>query len=410
MAVELTRQLDGRDTAAIADELVARADALRPRLRELQPETERRGYYSEEIHQAFLDAGFYQILQPRMFGGLELDVPTFYRVMVAVARGCPSTGWCLTLGAGHNLQAASWFEEPTQRKLFAAGYFIAPLTFVPGEQATVTHEASGYRVSGTWRYASGVPYATHFMGIAPHPDDPEQRVIVVVPRGQYRMLDDWGDMLGLKGSGSNSVVVQDALIPEDFVLPLRFDEDLSQGTPGSRLHGDPLYAGRFAAFAVGELVSSQLGAAQAMLDEYEQQMRTAFVSLPGGQSSRVPRYLHHDFQRHWGQAVPLIDAAEATLQRSAELYMAYCRRGFAGGKPMTQEEALRLSGMQDVVGQLCWQAGDILFRSASSSAARDGQRMQRYWRDLSTFHNNGQHQPDHKAPRLAQVHFGATPG
>src|SRR5262249_6597044 len=80
------------------DELVARADALRPRLLEEQAATEERGYYSEELHDAFREAGFYRIFVPRSYGGLELDVPTFYRVIASVSRGCPSTGWMLALG------------------------------------------------------------------------------------------------------------------------------------------------------------------------------------------------------------------------------------------------------------------------------------------------------------------------
>ena len=65
-------------------EVIRRAEALRPRLLEEQAATEERTFYSEEMHQAFSDAGFYRILQPRMFGGYEFDVPTFYRVIIEV--------------------------------------------------------------------------------------------------------------------------------------------------------------------------------------------------------------------------------------------------------------------------------------------------------------------------------------
>ena len=86
-------------------EVIRRAEALRPRLLDDQAATEERTFYSEEMHQAFSDAGFYRILQPRMFGGYEFDVPTFYRVIIEVSRGCPSSGWCLSLNAAHALQA-----------------------------------------------------------------------------------------------------------------------------------------------------------------------------------------------------------------------------------------------------------------------------------------------------------------
>ncbi len=51
------------------DELVARAAALRPLLRAQQDENDARGTYSEELHQAFLKAGLYRTMQPKMFGG-----------------------------------------------------------------------------------------------------------------------------------------------------------------------------------------------------------------------------------------------------------------------------------------------------------------------------------------------------
>src|SRR5579871_3809375 len=55
--------------ATDGDELAARADAFRERLRAEQAATEARGYYSEELHEAFRDAGFYRMFVPRCHGG-----------------------------------------------------------------------------------------------------------------------------------------------------------------------------------------------------------------------------------------------------------------------------------------------------------------------------------------------------
>ncbi|HKE79439.1 MAG TPA: hypothetical protein VKB54_09030, partial [Solirubrobacteraceae bacterium] len=67
-------------TSTSPAELVARAEALRPALLDRQEQTERDTRYSQETHEAFLDAGFYRMLIPRMFGGLEVDLPTFAKV------------------------------------------------------------------------------------------------------------------------------------------------------------------------------------------------------------------------------------------------------------------------------------------------------------------------------------------
>ena len=66
-------------TVSSPADLIAAADELRPHLLEEQAATEERTRYSEELHERFRDVGFYRILQPRRFGGLELNPVTFYR-------------------------------------------------------------------------------------------------------------------------------------------------------------------------------------------------------------------------------------------------------------------------------------------------------------------------------------------
>src|SRR5580692_224929 len=70
---------------------IARAREMRMMLREQQAECEGAGRILPATHHAFVKAGFYRIIQPRRFGGYELDVPTFHRVMIEIARGCPSS-------------------------------------------------------------------------------------------------------------------------------------------------------------------------------------------------------------------------------------------------------------------------------------------------------------------------------
>lgn len=85
------------------DDLVRRARELRPRMVELQADTEERTYYSPELHEAFQEAGLYRIYIPRRYGGHEFDVLTFVRVLIELARGCASTAWCFGLATAHAL-------------------------------------------------------------------------------------------------------------------------------------------------------------------------------------------------------------------------------------------------------------------------------------------------------------------
>src|SRR5215472_9135278 len=98
-------------------EMLRRAEAMRPILRERQPMCEAGGRLPEETNRDFLDAGFYRILQPRCFGGYEFDMPTFVRVMIAISRGCSDSGWVLALTAGHAFLMAS-YPEAGQREAF----------------------------------------------------------------------------------------------------------------------------------------------------------------------------------------------------------------------------------------------------------------------------------------------------
>ena len=72
-----------------------------------------------------------------------------------------------------------------------------------------TPAEDGWELNGKVAYASGIPYSTHYMGQALMPDaDPASPpfLLFVAPRSEWTMLDDWGHLLGLKGSGSHSIV------------------------------------------------------------------------------------------------------------------------------------------------------------------------------------------------------------
>jgi 3-hydroxy-9,10-secoandrosta-1,3,5(10)-triene-9,17-dione monooxygenase len=383
--------------------IVAAADALRPQLYAEQAATEARSYYSQEMHEAFREAGFYRLLMPRRYGGLEFDLPTYYRVITSIARGCPSSGWMLALGSAHVLQLATSFSERAQDEFLDGGGFIASASF-GFQDARAERVEGGYRINGTWHFCSGVPYATHHMPLVPV-GDTDERIVAVVPRSQFRMLDNWGDLIGLKGSGSHSVVIEDVTVPEHHTITL--DEWMSIGvssTPGYRLHGNPLYGGPFAAVAPGELNSVQVGAAQGAIDEYERLLARPTRQV-GGVAGRS-RAHDPDYQRILGLALAHTDAAYSILIRCGELYHEYAREAMEGGELFSEERALRIYGQLMAAHKLCWEAGDMVFRAGSTTGARDGAPLQRYWRDLCAFRSNGVHQLDFNAPSLAQAHLG----
>jgi 3-hydroxy-9,10-secoandrosta-1,3,5(10)-triene-9,17-dione monooxygenase len=390
--------------------VVARAAALRPLLRAQQDENDARGTYSEELHQEFLRAGFYRLTQPRLFGGYEFDLATFYRVMLEISRGHPGVGWCLTLAASHAFEIASWWSEPAQVELFGAeGHFIAPHRAPP--LGTLTPIPGGYILDGTWGYCSGIPYATHCIVGAWIRRDGEPPKIghAVVARGQLTVLDDWGGdrVMGMRASGSNSVRIDNVFVPEHHVGYLSpglgsSPDNMAEGTPGTRLHGNPMYLGRLAGPFHASLVVPIVGAARAALDEFEEIITTRkTLSLP-----QIPRFEHFDYQRPFGQALTLTDAAEALMLKGCEMYADYCNRWAANGTPVTFEENMRLWGMIQHAGRMACEAVELLFHAAGSAVSRKGNRMQRYFNDVAMYRGHSSSQQLNFASGLARLHFG----
>jgi 3-hydroxy-9,10-secoandrosta-1,3,5(10)-triene-9,17-dione monooxygenase len=390
------------------DEMVARATALRPLLRAEQDATERRGVHSEALHREFQKAGFYRCLQPRRFGGYEFDLKTYYRIAIEISRGDPSTGWCLIVGSGHALMLGSFFDERAQAEGFGpTGDFSAPSVAAP--TGTATPVDGGWLVKGKWGYCSGAPYATHFMPCVLMVENPAHphAGIALVPRSQWKMLDDWGAILGMKGSGSNSIEVEGARVPTNYVMPVdMLNIDVSSGTLGSHLHKNPMYAGRCLSFFRAELDAILVGTGYAALDEYVHLARTKNTLYPPIQ----PRYTHPDYQRYVGMALGMLNAAERLVLHSADAYMDYCRRGYEGGKPFSMEEDLQLVASLQHAGRLAWEAIELMFRTSGSSAARDGERMQRYYRDASIYRGHLSSQFERTAHYLGMVHLGLDPG
>lgn len=369
-------------------EIIARAASFRSKLREQQDANDARGTYSDELHEGFRRAGLYRIMQPRRFGGYEFDVPTFYRAMLEIARGHPSAGWCMTLCASHPFLIGSHWSEQAQRELFGPdGDFAAPHRVPP--TGVLTPADGGYRLTGRWDFCSGIPHSTHFIGGARLASQavPDGLHCVVVPRASLRILDDWGGdkTLGMRASGSNSVVVEDAFIPAHHVVVTRGlfsrPEEIRDGTPGTRLHGNPMYLGRAPGPYHMSLVTPVVGAARAALDEFQEIITTKTTTFP----PIVPRAEHQDYQRAFGEGLVLADAAENLLIRSAEVYMELCARWAADGTPPTVEDSLRLWAMLQQAGRMACDVVELLFKMSGASAARKGSRMERYLRDVQMY-------------------------
>lgn len=371
------------------DEIVRRATALRPLLLEEQANSEVRGCCSAEMHERFRQAGFYRILQPKMYGGYEFDLTVFARVIMEIGRGCPGTAWGLSLAAGHALNVAAVFPKDAQDVIFGDnGEFYAPARAVPSGTATETEQ--GWIIDGVWDYCSGSPHSNYALfGVriaGGEPAGPPQIGVAIVPRADWELLDNWRGFIGLHASGSNSIRVDKVLVPGNFVVRQNlFDLDITGGTVGYHLHGNPMYSGRMFGFFQTEISSILVGAGFAALDEFE---RIAQDKMAGPSTPIVSAGLQ-DLSRPYGIALGLLEAARNAVIAGAQSYLDHCAAGITDPQAYTALDDMRIQAGMQHAARLAGEAIDLLYTSVgTSAAAKDGTRLQRYFRDMSMARTN----------------------
>ena len=389
------------------NELIARATRLRPLLRARQAECEASGNVPQDVNDQLIKAGFYRTVQPRRFGGYEFDIPTFYRVMMEISRGCSETAWVLALTAGHPLIAA-FMSEQAQREAYSPhGEFRCPTAFNPPGLAVPVD--GGYRVTGNWPSASGIDHCTHFITLAAVPDPAGKpttaAVLVMLKRGEFEVIDDWR-VMGMQGTGSKTVAAKDLFVPAHRVAATRgIGVVTNVALPGPRIYANPMYFGRIGSFLVGETASVATGAARGALDLYEEVLRTKKGPLPPFPERRTDP----EYQRYYGEALSLVATAEAALIRQGQDYMEFTREDAAGGAPFDVEREQRLS----LIGLRCidmaWQAIELIYRTAGTSASvKEGQPIGRFFRNIAAIRTHPILQRDRVAMNAARTRLGVT--
>ena len=393
-----------------SEQLIARATDLIPLLREQQAESDRRGRYSDEVHQALLEGGLYRVVCPRLFGGYECDYPVFIRVIMELARGHPSTAWCYTLASSHAYLIASHWPEQAQAEVFGADGDVR-ICQRATPAGTINPVPGGYVIDGTFGFCSGAPVATHFIGscMLAEGEGPPRAVSFVVARKDFEVLPDWGGerSLGMQASGSNSIRLQQVFVPAHHIVSadvMMSSLPFNDGTPGTRLHGNPMYLGVAGGAFLTEFGAITTGTARAAMEEYERLLDVTPIPRGGGRTRRGDP----EAWRVLGKAMNLTDAAEAVTMAAVQLYMDQCARWARDGTPIQMADSLRIWGMSQEASQLACKAVDLLFETAGARAALGGQRMQRYFRDIQMYRVHTTAQPPFATLR-AQAYLGVIP-
>ncbi|TDQ58725.1 alkylation response protein AidB-like acyl-CoA dehydrogenase [Actinomycetospora succinea] len=295
---------------ALRADLVGRAREIVPVLARHAARTEEDRRVADENIALIDEAGLFSIMKPRRLGGLETDMRTKLEVSRELARGCGSTSWVTTL---MNVCSffAGLFPDQAQRDVWESTP-EARIAGVLAPSAEATKVDGGYRVTGKWGWASGCLHSRWAVVGFPVPDERGEVVdqgLALVPMSDLTIEDTWF-VAGMRGTGSNTLVARDVLIPSHRVLSI---PAAIGGRYGTEHDDEALYRSAFVPVAALVLAGPQLGLAQAAVDLVIEKAPKRSVS-----------YTFYDvqtdaptFQLAVAKAASLVDAAHLFAYRAA---------------------------------------------------------------------------------------------
>src|SRR5580692_1356988 len=230
--------------------------------RDLQPMLAAAGDTNNQIREltkpvvaALIDGGFFHMLKARSVGGMELKPSIFAQVTEAIASADGSTGWVVCQSNGCSTSSA-YLEPRVAKEIF--GPVNGILAWGPPGPYEAIPVEGGYRITGTWRFASGSQNATYLGAHIRIKGTGELRSFLF-PKSSAKMNDIW-HTLGLRGTSSNEYFVDNLFVPEERAL--------HRDNPRFRREGGPLYR-----YTSGQLYSIGfggvgLGIARSMIDSF----------------------------------------------------------------------------------------------------------------------------------------------
>jgi 3-hydroxy-9,10-secoandrosta-1,3,5(10)-triene-9,17-dione monooxygenase len=380
-----------------AEGLVARAAALGSALRERAPKADELRRIPDETIADFKEAGFFRMLQPSRWGGLEVDPGTFFDVQTTVATACPSSAWVLGVVAVHAWQLAL-FPLQAQEEVWGTdrGTLISSSYAPTGK---IARADGGYRVSGRWSFSSGCDHCQWVFlgGFVPSEAEgkpPEMRTFLL-PRSDYRIDDNW-HVAGLKGTGSKDIVVENAFVPEHRTH--RLIDGFKRQSPGNAVNEAPLYRLPFGQIFVRSVSTSAIGAAMGAYAAFIEAAAKRVAASDGAKVAEDP-----STQTVCARAAMLIDETRLVLHRNFDEMMALVR----AGKDIAIDRRVRFRHDSAMAVVKSVEAVDLLFTASGGRAIFLGSPLLRYFLDVHAARAHYANNPDTPGRNFGGVELGA---
>ncbi|GAB3168568.1 acyl-CoA dehydrogenase family protein [Streptomyces incanus] len=362
--------LGSRTTIGPDPEIVSRATALVPVIREYADQGAEGRRIAPEVIKELDRADLFRLFVPARLGGLEASAATIFETLAEVSRGDGSTGWVTTLlssAAGY----ASTFPDQAQQDVFGANPRARVSgTFAPTAQ--VERVEGGYVVSGRWPYSSG-SFAADWvtLGLLIPRENPDENPVsmALFPRDACRIEPSWF-VTGLKGTGSDTVVVDNQFVPDHRIQPMH---NMFNGELLSSHREDRIATWPFSSMASIILAAPQLGMARHALEITRAKLGDKPVTNTAYRQAR----LSPTHQLNVADAATKLHLAELAMQRVAH----DIDTASAEGRRLDVETRARIRNDTGVIADLCKEAIGLLLTANGSGSFAEGNVISRIWRD-----------------------------
>ncbi len=347
--------------------LLEAVESVRDTVAACADDSERLGTLAPAAVDAIRDAGLFTLKLPMSLGGAEADPVTQIEIIEELAYIDAAAGWCLMIGATAIGRPGAFLRDEAITEMFAGGRIptAATATSITGKAIPAD---GGYILTGRWPFASGVRHAEWMVAGATVParDDTEDSSLTLVyPVAKGRIHDNW-HVMGLEGSGSNDISVDELFVPAAFTWetamwnPRRGDAIYRMGRPG---------------FVANEHSGVALGIARRALDEI-------IVSAPKKKRGNPPTSSLADRESFRGD----IGACDFRLRAARALAHEVYERAFAIACSGQVPDAEIQAEMRAVSAHVTFEAIDVAttaFRYTGGSAIHRGNILQRCLRNIN---------------------------
>ncbi|WP_313802505.1 acyl-CoA dehydrogenase family protein [Sphingobium sp.] len=350
-------------------QILASARALVPELRAMSADINRARMVPESVIQRLQDAGLMGLTRSALYGGPELDMSLVFQIGQILAEGDGSTAWVYCVTNSHD-HLVGLYPKAVQDTYWASPRPLCASSYQP--QGKVTKVDGGYRLTGQWGFCSGIDHCDWVVvgSLIFGEGGPPRLGLFMLERSEYEIVDDWY-MMGLSGTGSKTVKVEDMFVPDERMLD---NADVMNGkTPGAAIHGNPLYRTSIWLLFGFSILAPTTGITRAAYNDTVAAMREKAASKDPIFAARIPA-----IQQRLAEISVKLDACEllyqSSLQESEALVMA--------GKSASDEIRTRNRRNQAFIAFTCREVLDSMMQMAGGRGLKDEATVQRALRDV----------------------------